>query len=142
MAAPGDPFADDAVGFTSSSALAGTRRQAAEPAAPEAQTSLYVGYALILLTVPTFGVAAAIGFVRDYRRPVPADPMARSHFLFQRRTLIGSLAAIILGGLLILINVGVFILFAMAVWTIVRGALGVRALIENRPIRNPTSLFY
>lgn len=137
MAGPGDPFADDALRFNSSAAPAG----AATPA-PEALTSLYVGYALILLTVPTFGVAAVIGLVRDFRRPPPADPLARSHFLFQRRTLTASVAAIVLGLVLILINVGVFILFAMAIWTILRGALGLRALIEGRAVRRPTSWFF
>lgn len=139
MAGPGDPLADDA--FRASSAP--SHRPSVQPAAsPEGLTSLYVGYALILLTVPTFGVAAAIGLIRDFRRPAPADPIARSHFLFQRRTLMASLAAIILGVVLILINVGVFILFVMAIWTILRGALGLRALIEGRAIRHPTSWFF
>ena len=105
-------------------------------------TSLYVGYALILFTVPTFGVAAAIGLLRVWRKPAPADPLARSHFVFQQRTLMAAVAAIVGGLVLILINVGVFVLFVMAVWTIVRGALGLKDLLEGRPIRHPLRLFY
>ena len=52
------------------------------------------------------------------------------------------MASIILGGVLIIINIGVFVLFVMSVWTIVRGALGLRDLLEGRPIRHPLRLFY
>jgi len=41
---------------------------------------------------------------------------------------------------LILINVGVFVLFVMAVWTIVRGVLGLKDLLEGRAIRHPLRL--
>lgn len=112
------------------------------PAASSDLTSLYVGYALILFAVPTFGVAAAIGLLRVWRKAPPADPLARSHFIFQQRTLLAAVASIILGGVLIIINIGVFVLFVMSVWTIVRGALGLRDLLEGRPIRHPLRLFY
>jgi len=112
------------------------------PAASSDLTSLYVGYALILFAVPTFGVAAAIGLLRVWRKAPPADPLARSHFIFQQRTLLAAVASIILGGVLIIINIGVFVLFVMSVWTIVRGTLGLRDLLEGRPIRHPLRLFY
>ncbi|HEY1073808.1 serine/threonine protein kinase [Brevundimonas sp.] len=105
-------------------------------------TSLYVGYALILFAVPTFGVAAAVGLLRVWRKEPPVDPLARSHFIFQQRTLMAAVAAIVGGVVLILINVGVFVLFVMAVWSIVRGALGLKDLLEGRPIRHPMRLFY
>ena len=115
---------------------------AASPDQASDLTSLYVGYALILFAVPTFGVAAAIGLLRVWRKAPPADPVARSHFIFQQRTLLAAVAAIVGGVVLILINVGVFVLFVMAVWTIVRGALGLKDLLEGRAIRHPLSLFY
>ena len=105
-------------------------------------TGLYAGYALILLAAPTFGVAAAIGLLRVWRRPAPADPMLRSHFIFQQRTLMAAVAAIVGGVVLILINVGVFVLFIMSVWTIIRGVLGLKDLLEGRAIRHPLRLFY
>jgi len=101
-----------------------------------------VGYALILLAAPTFGAAAAIGLLRVWRRPAPVDPMLRSHFVFQQRTLLAAVCAIIAGAVLILVNVGVFVLFVMAVWTIVRGALGLKDLLTGRPIAEPRRLFY
>jgi len=103
---------------------------------------LYVGYALILFAVPTFGVAAVIGLLRLWRAPAPADALARSHFIFQKRTLIAAVAAILAGGVLILVNLGVFVLFGMAVWTLVRGVLGLRALLQGRRIEQPLRLFY
>lgn len=105
-------------------------------------TSLYVGYALILFAVPTFGVAAAIGLLRMWRQTPPADPLARSHFIFQQRTLTAAVASIIAGVLLIIVNVGVFVLFVMSVWTIVRGTLGLRDLLEGRAIGHPRRLLY
>ncbi|MFS0741956.1 serine/threonine protein kinase [Brevundimonas sp. 3P9-tot-E] len=105
-------------------------------------TGLYAGYALILLAAPTFGAAAAIGLLRVWRRPAPVDPMLRSHFVFQQRTLLAAVVAIIAGAVLILVNVGVFVLFVMAVWTIVRGALGLKDMLTGRPIAEPRRLFY
>ena len=105
-------------------------------------TSLYVGYALILFAVPTFGVAAAIGLLRVWRKAPPVDPVACSHFIFQQRTLMAAVAAIVGGVVLILINVGVFVLFIMSVWTIIRGVLGLKDLLEGRAIRHPLRLFY
>ncbi|MET4682408.1 serine/threonine protein kinase [Brevundimonas faecalis] len=105
-------------------------------------SSLYVGYALILFAVPTFGAAAAIGLLRMWRKTPPADPVARSHFIFQQRTLTAAVAAILAGVLLIVINVGVFVLFFMAIWTIVRGALGLKDLLQGRAVRHPHRLFY
>lgn len=105
-------------------------------------SGLYVGYALILLAAPTFGVAAAVGLLRVWRRAAPVDPILRSHFIFQQRTLLAAVCAIIAGAVLILVNVGVFVLFIMAVWTIVRGALGLKDLLNGRPIAEPRRLFY
>jgi uncharacterized membrane protein len=104
--------------------------------------SLYATYGLILLTVPTFGVAAALGLLRLWKRPAPTDPIERSHFIFQRRTLMAAVASIILGGLLIIVGIGVFVIFIMAVWNIIRGATGLRSLLHGDPIRHPNRLFY
>ena len=105
-------------------------------------TGIYAGYALILLAAPTFGVAAAIGLLRAWGRPAPVDPILRSHFIFQKRTLVAAVCAIIVGAVLILVNLGVFVLFVMAVWTIVRGALGLKDLLNGRPVAAPRRLFY
>ena len=96
-------------------------------------------YALILLAVPTFGVAAVIGLASVLWGEVPQDDLARSHREYQKRTLIAALAAIAGGALLIIVNVGVFVLFIGLVWTLIRGMRGLRALQHGRMIANPRS---
>lgn len=102
---------------------------------------LSANYALILLTVPTFGVAALIGLLSVFYGSRPDDRLGLSHFEFQKRTFIISAASIIVGGLLVVINVGVFVLFAMLVWTLYRGIKGLRALQHGQAIDAPRGWF-
>lgn len=101
---------------------------------------LSANYALILLTVPTFGVATLVGLASVFFGNRPEDALGRSHFEYQKRTFIIAAASIVLGGVLVVVNVGVFVLFAMLVWTLVRGVRGLRALQFGRPIANPAGL--
>jgi uncharacterized membrane protein len=103
----------------------------------EGATGLYTIYALILFAVPTFGVAAVIGLLMVWMRPKPVQPLARSHFEFQTRTLWIAAIAAAVGVVLIAVNLGVFVLVAMAVWVIVRGAWGVMTLAAGKPVANP-----
>lgn len=102
---------------------------------------LSANYALILLTVPTFGVAALVGLVSVFFGSKPEDRMGLSHFEYQKRTFIIAAASIVLGGMLVVVNVGVFVLFAMLVWVLYRGARGLRALQQGQAIANPRGLF-
>jgi uncharacterized membrane protein len=87
--------------------------------------------------VPTLGVSALIALVAVTGRPAPSGAVAASHFVFQQRTLwIGALAAL-LGAVLIVVGLGVFVLFVLAVWLIFRGAAGVIKLRAGRAIPNP-----
>lgn len=119
-------------------------RDYSSPSAAESSglASLYATYALILFAVPTFGAAAALGLLRLWGRPLPADPLERSHFIFQLRTLKAAVVSIMVGGLLIIFGVGVFVVFVMAVWTIIRGTLGLRSLLLGQSIRQPMRLFF
>ncbi|MDZ4362338.1 MAG: hypothetical protein U0943_03055, partial [Brevundimonas sp.] len=98
---------------------------------------LYSVYALILFAVPTLGVSAAIGLLAVFGREGPSDPVARSHFVYQQRTLYAAAITALLGVILIVIGLGVFVLFVLAVWTLARGAWGVWRLKADRPIDNP-----
>lgn len=98
---------------------------------------LYSVYALILFAVPTLGVSAAIGLLAVFGREGPSDPVARSHFIYQQRTLYAAAITALLGVILIVIGLGVFVLFVLAVWTLARGAWGVWRLKADRPIDNP-----
>ena len=105
----------------------------------EGVMGLYAIYALILLAVPTLGVSAIIGLLAVLGRQTPTDPVARSHYVFQQRTLLIAAGAAVLGALLIIVGLGVFVLFILALWTLVRGAFGVMRLRADKPIGNPQS---
>ena len=107
------------------------------PAASPDLTSLYVGYALILFAVPTLGVSAVIGLLAVTGREAPIDPIARSHFIYQQRTLWAAAVVALLGAILIVVNIGVFVLFALSLWMLARGAVGVLRLKAGQPIPNP-----
>ena len=111
------------------------RAQRAAP--PEGAMSLYAVYALILFAVPTFGLAAMIALVSVISRPVPAQDLAASHFIFQKRTLWIAAFGAAIGVVLIAVNLGVFVLVGMALWVIVRGAAGLIRLAAGRPVKNP-----
>jgi uncharacterized membrane protein len=106
-------------------------------AAPTPPMGLYAVYALILFAVPTLGVSALIGLLAVTGRDTPADPLVRSHFIFQQRTLWAAAVIALLGAILVVVNIGVFVLFVLAIWTVFRGAWGVLRLKAGRPIDNP-----
>ena len=99
--------------------------------------NLYANYALILFAVPTLGVSAIIGLLAVTGREPPADPVARGHFIYQQRTLWAAAVVALLGAILVVVNIGVFVLFALAVWTLIRGAVGVIRLKAGQPIPDP-----
>lgn len=99
--------------------------------------NLYANYALILFAVPTLGVSALIGLLAVTGREPPADPVARGHFIYQQRTLWAAAVAALLGAILVVVNIGVFVLFALAIWTLIRGAVGVIRLKAGQPIPDP-----
>lgn len=105
----------------------------------EGETGLYAVYAMILLTAPTFGASALLGLLAMLGRSGPDQDVARSHFLYQRRTLFTAVLIAVMGAILIVVGLGVFVLFAVAVWITVRGAYGVLRLKADQPIPNPRS---
>lgn len=114
-----------------------------EPSAPPmiGGLNLYAIYALILFAVPTLGVSAVIGLVAVTGRPGPEEPEARTHFIYQQRTLWAAAVAGVIGVILLAapFALGVPLLFALALWTVIRGAAGVWTLKSGRPISDPDS---
>jgi uncharacterized membrane protein len=113
----------------------GRRRE--PPPVPGGGMGLYAVYALILFAVPTLGVSAIIALFAVTGRSGPEDSLSRGHFVYQQRTLWTAAVAALLGVILIVVNVGVFVLFALALWIVVRGAFGVWRLKAGQPIANP-----
>lgn len=115
-----------------------SRRRKAPPAV-DGSTGLFTVYALILFALPTFGVSAVLGLLAVTGKPLPDDAVARSHLIFQQRTLWAAAVVAVLGAILIVVGVGVFILFALALWLPLRGAAGLWQLKAGRAVANPRS---
>ena len=113
----------------------GARRE--PPSELEGANGLYAVYALILFAVPTLGVSALIALLAVTGRPGPSGDIASSHFVFQQRTLWAGAVAALAGAILIVVGLGVFVLFLLAVWLILRGAAGVLRLKAGRAMPNP-----
>lgn len=118
-----------------------TRARSSARTEPRAEVegglSLFSVYALILFAVPTLGVSALIALFAVTGRPGPKGEVAASHFIYQQRTLWAGAVAALFGAILIAVGLGVFVLFVLAVWLILRGAAGVLKLKAGRPIPNP-----
>jgi uncharacterized membrane protein len=71
-----------------------------------------------------------------------ADPMLMSHYRFQIRTFWIGLLWAVLGALLLTMGVGIMLLLAWFIWSLVRNIKGVLALNEDRAIANPESWFF
>lgn len=114
-------------------------RRAAPAPAP---MGLYAIYVLILLAVPTFGASAVLALLAVTVRRASDDALARSHFIYQQRTLWIAAVTAVVGALLVVINVGVFVLFLLALWVLARGASGVWKLKDGKPVSNPRTLLF
>ncbi len=111
--------------------------QPAPSAGVEGVMGLYAVYALILFAVPTLGFSALIAVLAVFRVSMPDTALAQSHFVYQRRTLLIGGTAAAVGGLLVLVGLGVFVLFGLAAWLIIRGAAGVLKLKAGAAIDDP-----
>lgn len=109
---------------------------------PAAPMSLYAVYVLILLAVPTLGLAAVLALLAVTGRDGPRDALPASHFVYQQRTLWIAAVAVALGGLLVIVNIGVFVLFLAALWVLARGVYGVLRLKAGLPIKDPRSWLF
>jgi uncharacterized membrane protein len=113
-----------------------------EPTPIHAPSSLYAVYVLILLAVPTLGAAALVALLAVWKRAAPEDDFAASHFVYQQRTVWAAAIGAVGGALLIIVNIGVFILFVAALWTLARGAYGVMKLRAGQRIPHPMAWLF
>ncbi|TIS11267.1 MAG: hypothetical protein E5X09_13515, partial [Mesorhizobium sp.] len=102
------------------------------------QTNALVIYILYLASL-VVGVTGIIGFVLAYINRGKAGGYVESHYTFLIRTFwIGLLYALI-SVVLMMLAIGFLLMFAVAVWFIVRCILGLQALQRGEPIRDPQS---
>ncbi len=96
-------------------------------------------YILFLVGFPTLHVATIVGLVLAYVNRDGAPEWLRSHYTLQIRTFwIGLLYAGI-ASVCVFILVGVPMLLAVAVWYVVRCALGVSRLLKHEAYPTPQS---
>lgn len=118
------------------------RRRALDEEPKDRLTWALTIYALILFAVPTLGFSAILGLLAVTGRTVNASPFLLSHYVYQQRTLWTAAIAALVGLILIVVNLGIFVLFLLAVWTIARGAAGLWRLKNAQPISDPRTWFF
>lgn len=109
---------------------------------PAVPMRLYAIYVLILLAVPTLGVSCLVALLAVMRRDGATEALEHSHAVYQQRTLFGTVAAAVVGAVLIVVNIGVLVLFALAIWVLARGAFGVLKLKSGQAVPNPRSWLF
>ena len=102
------------------------------------QTNALVVYILYLVSL-VIGISILIGLVIAYMNRGKAGGFVETHYTWQIRTFwIGLLYALI-SVVLMIFAIGFVLLFAVAVWFIVRCILGIQALQRGEPIKDPQS---
>lgn len=102
-----------------------------------------VNYVLILIGVPSSGLAMIVALIFAYIRLDQSSGWIRSHFIYQIRTIWGGLAFAIAGWLTIwLLGLGALIWLVGAVWVIVRGAVGLIRLVDGRGHTDPRAFLF
>lgn len=97
---------------------------------------VYILYLVGFLTA----ITALVGLVLAYVNRNDAPPWVQSHYTFQIRTFWWGLLMVVLGSLLSTVGIGLLILLAWMIWTVVRCAVGLSRLSDHAPIENPQSL--
>ncbi|MGI9373374.1 MAG: DUF4870 family protein [Hyphomicrobiales bacterium] len=92
-------------------------------------------YFLYLLSF-VVGFSGLVGLVFAYMNRSGADAVASNHYTYQIRTFWISLLYSLICIVLALIGIGFLLMFAVAIWVIVRCIRGLQAVSKNEPIDN------
>ncbi len=98
----------------------------------------YAGYILNLLA-PFNGLTGIIALVLILLKKSDADEFIDSHYTYQLRTIIIGTIGVLISCLLMLVLIGFLTFFIVLLWWFVRSAIGLKHLIDNKPIPNPNS---
>jgi uncharacterized membrane protein len=88
------------------------------------------------------GFSALVGVIIAHVKVDDADPVLRSHYLFQIRTFWIGLLYLTIGFVLCIVLVGIPILFWWLVWSLIRIVKGIMAINEHKPIVHPRSWLF
>ncbi|HYF22822.1 MAG TPA: hypothetical protein VD929_05425 [Caulobacteraceae bacterium] len=101
------------------------------------KTMPLVVYGLYLVGIPTGGLTCVAGVILAYMSRNDAPDWVRSHYAFQIRTFWIALIAFLIGVITSFVGVGILVLLGLAVWLIVRTALGLNHLSKGQAHPNP-----
>ena len=102
------------------------------------KTNVQVVYFLYIAGM-FIGISALIGIVIAYINRGKAGGWVESHYTWQIRTFWIGLLYSFVSVLLMIVAIGFVLIFAVAIWVIVRCVLGLQAANRDEPVRNPES---
>jgi len=94
-------------------------------------------YGLTALGAFSFGVLAVVGVILAYVAKPAAPEWLVSHYVFAIRTFWLAVLFSVIGTVLTVVGIGFVILAAVAVWTLVRCALGLSWLLKGQAYPTP-----
>ena len=92
---------------------------------------VYILYALSFIVGITYVAGVIVAYIK---RPESKDTWLESHYTWQIKTFWYSLIGMVIGIILMVVFIGFFIMFAVAVWTIYRIVKGWLALNDEKPL--------
>ena len=102
------------------------------------KTNVQVVYFLYIAGM-FIGISALIGIVIAYINRGKTGGWVETHYTWQIRTFwIGQLYSFV-SVLLMIVAIGFVLIFAVAIWVIVRCVLGLQAANRDEPVKNPES---
>lgn len=101
-------------------------------------TNVQVIYVLYLAGL-VIGISALVGVVIAYVNRGKAGGWVETHYTWAIRTFWIGIAYVVVSFILMLAAIGFLLLFATAVWFIVRCIIGLQAAGRGEPIKNPES---
>lgn len=101
-------------------------------------TNVQVIYVLYLAGL-VIGISALVGLVIAYVNRGKAGGWVETHYTWAIRTFWIGIAYVVVSFILMLAAIGFLLLFATAVWFIVRCIIGLQAAGRGEPIKNPES---
>ena len=102
------------------------------------KTNVQVVYFLYIAGM-FIGISALVGIVIAYINRGKAGGWVETHYTWQIRTFWIGLLYSFVSVLLMIVGIGFLLMFAVAIWVIVRCVLGLQAANRDEPVRNPES---
>jgi len=101
-------------------------------------TNIQVIYILYLVSF-VIGISALVGIVLAYMNRGKSAAWVETHYTWAIRTFWIGIFYALVSTVLMVVGIGFLLLFAVAVWVVVRVVIGLQLVSRGEPIRNPES---